>query len=772
MLLISGPVGAGKTALALQVAARVRHLGGLSFMVTASAGEQEHPFGVLDRLIESMHVAGMPRPFPDSELYRHRDPHVLMDQISAGITRIAAGRPVLIGVDDVHFADEQSLRCLSYTIRRIEHAEMIILLNESTSYERDTAGLRAEMLHLPYCHRIQLAPLTPAEVTEQLTERCGATADDEFIRFCLEISGGNPLLMHALVADRMAAPGQAPGEPGVNFRQAVLRILHRASPATAGVARSMAVLGDYATQALVAELGGTDSILVRESMRDLHEIGLLGAEGAEGFRHGHTRVAVLASIPLGSLATLHSRAAELLHASGAPAGAVAEHLVMAQDGGKGTWRVAILCEAAREAMAAGDVDSAVNSLRYAVGAAPDEAQRAQAAVLAADAQWHADPSRAARWLHGLARDARAGLLAGPDVLTVVDQLLWWGEFGEADELLRLAGVPDDDSGVAQLWKLYCRAGTGSESPAEPGRSAEPSIGGPGLLVAVTYLSAAATSAYDDLASDRADQMLAGIRAGTSFTPAIYALVALLQAGGPDDVVAWCDALLKEDWVARVPMRRAMIGTIRALATLRGGDSETALYTIREVLDAVPPPAWGVVAGLPLSIAVRAATDLGDTQAVRAYLAVPVPPAMFDTPFVLSYLQALGRYYQAMGHRQRALSHLRSCADLMARWGVGAPGAASRMAWHGPAGVLTGRRRLRAELTAGPGRDDPPAGTGVLDGGRLTAAEQRVAALAAAGNTNRQIAARLSITVSTVEQHLTKVYRKLNVRSRSGLRREH
>nr|ADU56162.1 hypothetical protein CA915-41 [uncultured organism CA915] len=779
VLLISGPVGTGKTAFAQEMASRVRSLGGLSFMVAASAGEQERPFGVLNRLIESMHVAGMARPFPEGVPSGHRDLQGLMDQVGAAVTRFAGERPVLIGVDDVHFADEQSLRCLTYTIRRIEHSNMIFFLNESTSYERDTAGLRAEMLHLPYCHRIQLAPLTPAEVTEQLAERFDAASDGGFIRSCIEISGGNPLLMHALVADRTAAPGQASGEPGVNFRQAVLRILHRASPATAAVARNMAVLGDYATQALVAELGGTDSGLVRECMRDLLEIGLLGAEGAEGFGHGHIRSAVLASIPLGSLATLHSRAAELLHASGAPANAVAEQLVMAQDGGKGTWRVAILCEAAREAMAAGDVDSAVNSLRYAVGDAPDEAQRAQAAVLAAEAQWHADPSRAARWLHGLARDARAGLLAAADVLTVVNQLLWWGEFEEADELMRIGGVQDDDSGIAQLWNLYCRASTGLDSDAKPRHPAEAPMGGPGLMAAVTYLSAAASSAYDDdMAAEQADQMLEGLRAGTAFTPALSALLVLLQSSSSHEVIAWCDALLKENWVARVPMRRAVIGTIRAVAALRGGESEIALGEIREVLDAVPPPAWGVVAGLPLSVAIRAATDLGDTQAARGYLAVPVPPAMFDTPFVLPYLQALGRYYQAMGHRRRALSHLRSCADLMARWGVGAAETTSRLSEHITVGVLPGRWRKQARLTAGPesaaraGRDDLFPRAGMVDGGQLTDAELRVATLAAAGNTNRQIAARLSITVSTVEQHLTKVYRKLNVRSRSGLRSEH
>ncbi|MGZ2361625.1 AAA family ATPase [Streptomyces sp. 372A] len=51
---------------------------------------------------------------------------------------------------------------------------------------------------------------------------------------------------------------------------------------------------------------------------------------------------------------------------------------------------------------------------------------------------------------------------------------------------------------------------------------------------------------------------------------------------------------------------------------------------------------------------------------------------------------------------------------------------------------------------------------------LSAAERRVGGLAAQGHSNRQIAQRLCITVSTVEQHLTQVYRKLRVKNRTDL----
>ncbi|WP_422741589.1 helix-turn-helix transcriptional regulator [Micromonospora sp. WMMD754] len=81
-----------------------------------------------------------------------------------------------------------------------------------------------------------------------------------------------------------------------------------------------------------------------------------------------------------------------------------------------------------------------------------------------------------------------------------------------------------------------------------------------------------------------------------------------------------------------------------------------------------------------------------------------------------------------------------------------------------ASVLAQRlvRREPGGVPAGPPAETPEPEDG------LSEAERRVAALAAQGHTNRQISSKLFITVSTVEQHLTRVYRKLDVKRRSDL----
>ncbi len=95
---------------------------------------------------------------------------------------------------------------------------------------------------------------------------------------------------------------------------------------------------------------------------------------------------------------------------------------------------------------------------------------------------------------------------------------------------------------------------------------------------------------------------------------------------------------------------------------------------------------------------------------------------------------------------------------------------ARRAWH--VANVCDAAELCEELLPSRGKidaEDAPAEEKPVDPiATLTDAERRVAALAAVGYTNREIASKLFITPSTIEQHLTRVYRKLKVKYRKDL----
>ena len=181
-----------------------------------------------------------------------------------------------------------------------------------------------------------------------------------------------------------------------------------------------------------------------------------------------------------------------------------------------------------------------------------------------------------------------------------------------------------------------------------------------------------------------------------------------------------------DLPALVPWR-----TDIAEATLRLGDADTARDLAREQLD------------------VASETDyytLGSSWRVLAFVGEPAERS--------ALLSRAAQYFRESGDRVelartlKALDQLKQRADVPAVHGVRLPE----------------QKRLTTRPAGKPVvRNAEPA-----DPALLTEAELRVAQLAALGRTNRQIGSELFITVSTVEQHLTRVYRKLGVSGRSAL----
>src|SRR5690349_19268635 len=102
VVVASGPVGGGKTALLRTVAEHVLARDGLFFLVAATASERTYPLGVIEQLVRAMHAAGMPYPWPPGAdgspaMRLRQDPGELPRQVSDVICAFAATRRIVIG---------------------------------------------------------------------------------------------------------------------------------------------------------------------------------------------------------------------------------------------------------------------------------------------------------------------------------------------------------------------------------------------------------------------------------------------------------------------------------------------------------------------------------------------------------------------------------------------------------------------------------------------------------------------------------------------------
>ena len=121
------------------------------------------------------------------------------------------------------------------------------------------------------------------------------------------------------------------------------------------------------------------------------------------------------------------------------------------------------------------------------------------------------------------------------------------------------------------------------------------------------------------------------------------------------------------------------------------------------------------------------------------------PARYELALALA---GHGASLRRAGQRTQARESLLRALDLAERTGAAGLAAEVKRELH-----AAGARPRRAALTG------PDA---------LTAGERRVAALAAEGASNRQIAEHLFVTQATVETHLRHAFRKLGITSRTDL----
>ena len=417
MLLVEGRSGIGKTSLVEAAGARADELGQEVVRARGSELESGFAFGVVRQLFERR-VAGAERGERDALL---TGPAGAVRPLLSGespaepasdswfavlhglywlVVNLAAGRPLLITVDDAHWADEPSLRWLAYLAPRLEGlaAGMLVALRQ-----KDPAGMSAPLLAVRAAAAMVLRPalLSEEAVSAVVRAAAGGEASDELCSVVYAASGGNPLYLAELVraADLSGRPLAAlePAEllagglEGI-ARQVITRVNNQGSGAL-GLAQALAVLGDGCEMRHAATIAGVETTVAGQLAAGLTRAEVLGAGDRPRFMHPVIRDALEASLDSGGKDRAHRCAARLLHADGMPPGQVAAHLVRVRPAGDG-WVLARLREAARAATDSGAPQAAADLLDRALAEPPPPEQRAAVLREAARAELTAGRERA------------------------------------------------------------------------------------------------------------------------------------------------------------------------------------------------------------------------------------------------------------------------------------------------------------------------------------------------------------------------------------------
>ncbi|GGQ09449.1 MULTISPECIES: helix-turn-helix transcriptional regulator [Streptomyces] len=868
LLLVEGAVGCGKSEFLETVAAHAEDRGALVLRAGGAATERGRRLGVLRRLAADAPPGSLPLPASPDDA---EDPLALRD-FAVAVRELSATAPVVICVDDLHHVDESSGRHLLHLARETRRAPVLLVLTASPHEHDSDPLLRTELLRLPHFVRLRLGRLTPDAVRAALPGRTEAEA-----ALLHEASGGNPLLLRALLQD----PG---GRPGDAYARAVLTCLHRCGPATPRLGAAIAVLDGPAAPAHLARLSGTDESTAVRALAALEDAGLLAADGPHGrlgphgLRHPAARAAVLDRLDPADRSALHTEAALLARASGAPDTEVAGQLLAARDT-RPEWALPVLRSAADQHVAEGDPDRAVALLRLAHEACPDATSRAEVDVRLGVVLGRTDPAAAEHRLAAPLAAAGAGQLAPQALAPLARALAAQGRIDESAGVLeRLAadgaraggarhgGIPGGDplDGLSAFprWAAGRRG-----APAESGT--DPAVRAAGTTVHPAALWALPVEAEEGAAARSAELFLRGATlAEGTVEPLAQALRTLLYLDGAARALPWCEEFADQAARRGAPGWQAVFAGLTAEARLRLGDLPGAAETAGEALRSAPARGTSVLLSALAGTRARALTAMGRLEEAAAALPRPAPAGHTGGVHALAHLRARGhhalatsRFHAALGDfldigrhakrwgldRPRVLPWRTDAAEALLRLGeahqaerfladqlttrdaadpwvrgtslrlraslreprerqamlakavddlqrsgdtyelaramadfgqalreAGEPARAAmvnRKAWH--LAKTCGADALRERILPGHTEDDTGEGAraDAPDAGlvaTLSESERRVALLAVHGHTNREIAKRLYITVSTVEQHLTRVYRKLNIPGRQAL----
>jgi len=349
LVLLAGEAGVGKTRLLLEFADQAHRCGvrvltggcvelgdiGLAYLpvVDALRGLADDPADAellpeiaatapgLSRLLP-----GMTGPGPTGALASDGlDQFQVFDAVRALLARHSQRSPVVLVLEDMHWADRASRDLLAFLARTLRSGRVTLV----ASYRSDELHRRhplrpvlAELVRLPGVKRIELAPFSQVELAEHLEAITGAPLQADQVERIHARSEGNPFYAEQLL---VAGAGDPEVELPPTLTDVLLARVQTLSEPAQQVLRLAAVAGRRVSDRLLAQVVGRSEADMDGGLRAAIAVGVLVADNTSGtymFRHALLQEAVYDDLLPGEQVRLHAAYARLLASE--PEGVAAE----------------------------------------------------------------------------------------------------------------------------------------------------------------------------------------------------------------------------------------------------------------------------------------------------------------------------------------------------------------------------------------------------------------------------------------------------------------
>ena len=238
----------------------------------------------------------------------------LFEQMLLVLERLAEAGPVVLVIEDMHWADQSTRDLLAFLIRNQGSLDgvLIVVTYRSDDLHR-THPLRpllAELDRIDWVTRMDLARLTRQDTGRLVAQITGREPGDDLLAAVYGRAEGNPLFVEALVGD---------GEPGSGLPESLHDLLmaglRRLPEETQEVVRVASAGGERIGHGLLTAVTGLDGAALGRALRPAVAANVLLTE-SDGyvFRHALIREAVHDELLPGERGQVHSRFAEVIEA--------------------------------------------------------------------------------------------------------------------------------------------------------------------------------------------------------------------------------------------------------------------------------------------------------------------------------------------------------------------------------------------------------------------------------------------------------------------------